>query len=76
MALAAWQRGFDVEVFVNDEGALFVDSVRSPDKKAVITLVQEDFLDQLHACRCRCTTVQRVWTSCRRRLPPAASRSY
>lgn len=49
MALAAWQRGFDVEVFVNDEGALFVDSVRSPDKKAVITLVQEDFLDQLRA---------------------------
>jgi ribosomal protein S18 acetylase RimI-like enzyme len=49
MALAAWQRGFDVEVFVNDEGALFVDSVRSPDKKAVITLVQEDFLEQLRA---------------------------
>lgn len=49
MALAAWQRGFDVEVFVNDEGALFVDSVRSLDKKAVITLVQEDFLDQLRA---------------------------
>lgn len=49
LALAAWQRGFDVEVFVNDEGALFVDSVRSPDKKAVIALVQEDFLDQLRA---------------------------
>ena len=49
LALAAWQRGFDVEVFVNDEGALFVDSVRSPDKKAVITRVQEDFLDQLRA---------------------------
>ena len=49
MALAAWQRGFDVEVFVNDEGALFVDSVRSLDKKAVIALVQEDFLDQLRA---------------------------
>jgi ribosomal protein S18 acetylase RimI-like enzyme/predicted double-glycine peptidase len=49
MALAAWQRGFDVEVFVNDEGALFVDSVRSPDKKVVIRLVQEDFLDQLRA---------------------------
>ncbi|MFZ5493499.1 MAG: GNAT family N-acetyltransferase/peptidase C39 family protein [Pseudomonadota bacterium] len=49
LALAAWQRGFDVEVFVNDEGALFIDSVRSPDKKVVITLVQEDFLEQLRA---------------------------
>ena len=36
-------------MFVNDEGALFVDSVRSPDKKVVIRLVQEDFLDQLRA---------------------------
>ncbi len=49
MALAAWQRGFDVEVYVKDRRALFVDSVRSLDKKVVIELVQEDFLDQLRA---------------------------
>lgn len=49
LALAAWHRGFDVDVFVNDESALFVDSVRSEDKKEVIRLVQEDFLDELQS---------------------------
>ncbi|MBD3669228.1 MAG: peptidase C39 family protein [Gammaproteobacteria bacterium] len=47
MALAAFHRGFNVEVYVNDEGALFVDSVRSEEKKEVIRLVQADFLREL-----------------------------
>jgi len=47
MALAAWQRGFDVEVYVNAKGVLFVDSVRSEEKKEVMRLVQEDFIGQL-----------------------------
>ncbi|HET6725097.1 MAG TPA: peptidase C39 family protein [Gammaproteobacteria bacterium] len=47
MALSAWHRGFDVEIFVNDPGALFVDSVRSTEKKEVIRLAQEDFLDEI-----------------------------
>jgi len=47
MALSAYNRGFDVEVYVNDEGALFVDSVRDEEKKEVIRLVHEDFLDEL-----------------------------
>jgi ribosomal protein S18 acetylase RimI-like enzyme len=47
LALAAQKRGFDVEVFVNDEGALFVDSVRSEEKKEVIRIVQEDFLEEI-----------------------------
>ncbi len=47
MALAAWHRGFDVDLFVNDDAALFVDSVRSEEKKAVIRLVQEDFLREI-----------------------------
>ncbi len=47
LALSAHHRGFDVEVYVNDEGALFVDSVRSEEKKEVIRLVQEDFLEEL-----------------------------
>ncbi|HET8551295.1 MAG TPA: GNAT family N-acetyltransferase/peptidase C39 family protein [Gammaproteobacteria bacterium] len=47
MALSAWRRGFDVEIFVNDKSALFVDSVRNPEKKAVIRLTQEDFLDEI-----------------------------
>jgi len=47
LALAAWHRGFDVEIFVNGKGALFVDSVRSEDKKEVMRLVQEDFVEEL-----------------------------
>ncbi len=47
LALSACHRGFDVEIYVNDESALFVDSVRSPEKKEVIRLVEEDFLDEI-----------------------------
>lgn len=48
LALAAYHRSFGVEIFVNDTGALFVDSVRGEDKKEVLRLAQEDFLDQIH----------------------------
>jgi len=44
LALAAWRRGFDVELFLNDDGPFFLDGVRSEDKKEVIRLVHEDFL--------------------------------
>jgi ribosomal protein S18 acetylase RimI-like enzyme len=47
MALSAYNRGFDVEVYVNDEGALFVDSVRDDEKKEVIRLVHQDFLEEM-----------------------------
>ncbi len=47
LALAAWRRGFDVELFLNDEGPPFLDTVRDPDKKEVIRLVHEDVLDEL-----------------------------
>lgn len=47
LALAVHRRGFDVEVFLSDTGILFIDSVRSPRKRAVIRLVQEDFRRQL-----------------------------
>jgi hypothetical protein len=47
MALSAFHRGFDVEVYVNGEGALFVDSVRDPEKKEVMRIVQDDFLNEL-----------------------------
>lgn len=49
LALAGYRRGFDVAVTVKDEAALFVDSVRSPDKKEVIQLVQEDLLEEIRA---------------------------
>jgi ribosomal protein S18 acetylase RimI-like enzyme len=47
MALSAWHRGFDVEIYVKEPGVLFVDSVRSEEKKEVIRLVQEDFIGEL-----------------------------
>jgi ribosomal-protein-alanine acetyltransferase len=47
LALAAWRRGFEVELFVNDDGPPFLDTVRDPDKKEVIRLVHEDFLDEI-----------------------------
>jgi ribosomal protein S18 acetylase RimI-like enzyme len=47
LALAAYQRGFDLEVFVNEKSIFLIDSVRSPEKKEVMRLVQEDFIEQL-----------------------------
>lgn len=47
MMLSAYHRGFDVEGYVNDASALFVDSVRSQDKKEVIRIVQEDFVKEI-----------------------------
>ncbi|MDX1653956.1 MAG: GNAT family N-acetyltransferase/peptidase C39 family protein [Candidatus Competibacteraceae bacterium] len=47
LALSAHQRGFALEVFVNDATVFLVDSVRSPEKKEVMRLVQEDFLAEL-----------------------------
>jgi ribosomal protein S18 acetylase RimI-like enzyme len=47
LALAAYQRGFDLEIFVNEKSIFLVDSVRSPEKKEVMRLVQESFMEQL-----------------------------
>ena len=47
MALSAYHRGFDVEVYVKEPGVLFVDSVRNEEKKEVMRLVQEDFIGEL-----------------------------
>lgn len=47
LALAVHRRGFHVELFLSDTGILFIDSVRSPKKRDVIRLVQEDFRRQL-----------------------------
>ncbi len=47
LALSAFHRGFSVEIFINDEGALFTRSVRSEEKKEVIRLVQEDMLEEI-----------------------------
>jgi ribosomal protein S18 acetylase RimI-like enzyme len=47
LALAAYRRGFEVEVFVNDLDAFFVDTVRSAQKKEVLRLVENDFRAQI-----------------------------
>jgi len=43
LALAAKRRGFDVEVHLSRRGPLFIDSVRSAEKRDVIRLVYQDF---------------------------------
>lgn len=47
LALAARRRGFEVELWINQREPLFVDSVRDPNKKRVISMVHEDFLQQV-----------------------------
>ena len=47
LALAAHRRGFAVELVLSDRGTMFVESVRSPTKREVIRLVQEDFREEL-----------------------------
>lgn len=47
LAVSAYHRGFAVEVWVNDATALLINSVRDPEKRAVMQLVEEDFLDEL-----------------------------
>lgn len=49
LALAAWHRGFAVEMFLSAAGALFIDSVRSEEKKEVMALVQEQFEQEVRA---------------------------
>jgi ribosomal protein S18 acetylase RimI-like enzyme len=46
LALAARQRGFRAETWINHQQPLFVESVRDANKKRIIGLVHEDFLQQ------------------------------
>jgi ribosomal protein S18 acetylase RimI-like enzyme len=47
LALSAHARGFGVIVYAPAGGPLLVGGVRDPDKKQVIALVEEDFIDEL-----------------------------
>ncbi len=49
MAVALARHGYAAEVFVNSSEVLFLDSVRDPEKRAVMTVAQEDFRDQAKA---------------------------
>ncbi|MCG5535876.1 peptidase C39 family protein [Ectothiorhodospira mobilis] len=48
LALAAARRGFGVELTLGDRRIPLLDSVRSEEKKAVMRLVQEDMLEEIH----------------------------
>lgn len=47
LALAAWHRGFDVQLYVNDERPPFLDSVRNESKKEVMRIVHEEQAEEL-----------------------------
>ena len=47
LALAAARRGFSVDLHINRKSVPFIESVRDPDKRAVVNLVHQSFLDQL-----------------------------
>jgi predicted double-glycine peptidase len=49
LALAAQQRGFSAEVWINTRKPLFVDGVRDAGKKQIIELVHKDYLEQAKA---------------------------
>ncbi len=49
LALAAQQRGFNAEVWINTRKTLFVDGVRDAGKKQVIELVHMDYIEQARA---------------------------
>lgn len=46
LALAAHRRDFSAEIYLSHKGPLFVEGVRSADKKAVIEIVHKDFMRQ------------------------------
>lgn len=43
LALSAWRRGYRVEMYLSHTQVLFIDTVRSQEKKDVIELVHKDF---------------------------------
>ena len=47
LALAAHSRDFRVQTFISHKGPLFLDSVRSEEKKVVLRVVHEDFRRQV-----------------------------
>jgi ribosomal protein S18 acetylase RimI-like enzyme len=53
LALAAHRRGFGVEVSVSDETEIFVNSVRSEEKKEVIRLVEKQFVREMSEANIR-----------------------
>lgn len=49
LALAAHKRGFAAKIYVNQTGPLFLEGVRDPEKKLIMALVHDQFLDRVKA---------------------------
>lgn len=47
LALSAWRRGFRVQLQLSEDGPLFLDGVRSEEKRDVMRLVHDDFTTEL-----------------------------
>ncbi len=47
LALSAWRRGFSACLYINQATTPFIDSVRSAEKKTVLELVHQDFMEQI-----------------------------
>jgi ribosomal protein S18 acetylase RimI-like enzyme/predicted double-glycine peptidase len=64
LALAAAKRGFKAEAWINQQGPLFVESVRSLEKKQIISVVHDQFLKAAKkegvAVRCREVTQKNI----------------
>ncbi|MBD1582558.1 GNAT family N-acetyltransferase/peptidase C39 family protein [Pseudoalteromonas sp. S16_S37] len=52
LALSAIKRGFKAQVFLTQLSALFLDGVRSEEKKQVMCTVHDEFILQAHKLRC------------------------
>ncbi|HSG60780.1 MAG TPA: GNAT family N-acetyltransferase/peptidase C39 family protein [Pseudomonadales bacterium] len=46
LGLAAHRRGYEVDVWINNDSTLFVEGVRSDDKKRLMTVVHQHFMQQ------------------------------
>lgn len=51
LALAASRRGFQVDVWLKQTGALFTEGVRSPEKKHILEVVHRQFLKKIKAAK-------------------------
>ena len=47
LALSAWRRGYKAEMYLSQTSAMFLNSVRSLDKKKIIELVHKDFVKKI-----------------------------
>ncbi|HYG85769.1 MAG TPA: GNAT family N-acetyltransferase/peptidase C39 family protein [Azospirillum sp.] len=47
LALSAWRRGLDVEIYVKDDSIPFLDGVRDEDKKEVMRIVHQEVIEEL-----------------------------